>query len=354
MATRINKKNAPTTSPKEVVTAEKASAKNEPPEPVAKSSGTAKSIGKRIAKKPIKKIGKRSLGVKLKAKVQKLKLNPLAKAALQNAPKKKLLKNGVKEVKPRKRKYKLKTESDLKKEPEDAPPVLEPIFPLEENVLGKRGPKKRVKKIIKNEAPELIECAKIKQENDQDPPSDVTDVSFNDLPSLSKQVKKTRVKKQKIDNETLEDVMNDLTYLIKAEDIKKEVVDTVSESDKSDSATKPKKLTKKQKIELLKKKMIKKENIENTLSKLDSADEKIIDMLDLNVNMLKKKSPITNRRHSIEKCPIGPVEAPGDTIKVFSHLPRSISPRAKRKGKQDGLSRRSSPYSTRSDSPARM
>ncbi|KAG5882574.1 hypothetical protein JTB14_011772 [Gonioctena quinquepunctata] len=148
--------------------------------------------------------------------------------------------------------------------------------------------------------------------------------------------------------------MNDLSFLIKAEDIKKEV-DSLSESGKSDTVSKPKKLTKRQRIELLKKKMIKKENIENTLSKLDSSDEKVIDMLDLNVKRVKKKSPLTKRRHSIEKFPISSVEdTDGTQLSLFSHLPRSISPKSKRaaKGRQsvDGIPQRSNPYATRSDS----
>ncbi|XP_057650990.1 uncharacterized protein LOC130890741 isoform X1 [Diorhabda carinulata] len=347
MATRVNRKNATTTSPKEVVSSEKSSAKNEVVIDTPKNTVVTKSIGKRLAKNNPKKIIKKpTLTVTLKAKAKKsLKLNPLAKAVLHTAntseSKKKLLKNGIKEVKSRKKRV---AKLEIKKENDDSPPVLEPIFPLEENV--KKNTKKRVAKKIKEESTELLDISKIKVENEEIS-SDITD----DIPTLSRQVKKPRViKKSKLETESLEDVMNDLSYLIKGDDTRTEV-DSLSESSKSDTF-KPKKLTKKQKLELLNRDLIKKDKLENTLSKLDSADEKIIDMLDLNVNMVKKKSSIAKRRHSIEKCPISSEDNTIDTLNIFNPLPRS--PRAKRKTKQENSSRKSSPYSTRSDSPARI
>ncbi|KAJ8927160.1 hypothetical protein NQ314_020433 [Rhamnusium bicolor] len=257
---------------------------------------------------------------------------------------KKFLKNGVKEVKPRKRK------AAVKKEKDDSPPVLEPIFPIEQNVENKKQPKKRLtKKALKTNA-DLLDVKKIKIENDDNlsVSSDVTDISNNDIPNLPKQVRKPRApKKPKVENDTLEDVMNDLSFLIKGEkeEVKKEV-DSMSESSKSDITTKPKKLTKRQRIELLKK---------------EYSDEKVIDMLDLNVRKVKKKSPLAKRRHSIEKFPISTMENAETSIPqltLFNHLPRSISPRSKRNTKVrqsvDGICRRSSPYTTRSDSPARI
>ncbi|CAG9832300.1 unnamed protein product [Diabrotica balteata] len=347
MATRVNRKNAPATSPKEVVASEKAQSKNEATADVPKTAGTPKSIGKRIAKNIPKSIVKKPLlGVTLKAKGRKpLKLNPLAKAALHSTKsaesKNKLLKNGVKEKRFRKKKLK------VVKELEDNPPVLEPIFPLDENVKKqpkKRGPKKQK---TQSETTELLDVNAIKVELEDNP----TSTDTNNVPPLPKQGKK-RGRKPKVQKETIEDVMKDLSFLIKAEDIKVEA-DDLSESSKSDIISKPKKNIKKIKLDLLNSNIIKKENLENAPVKFDSSAEKIIEMLDLNVATLKKKNRAIGRRHSIEKCPFSQGDTT-DTLNIFNHLPRSLSPRAKRKGKPEGTSNRSSPYSTRSDSPARI
>ncbi|CAH1183261.1 unnamed protein product [Ceutorhynchus assimilis] len=131
----------------------------------------------------------------------------------------------------------------------------------------------------------------------------------------------------------MEEVMTDLSFLIDPSRIKKEVVE----------APKPKKLTKRQRLELIKKDLTKKENLENTLNKLDAADAKLIDRLDLNVRKFKKILPKIKRRHSIEKIPIT-----GDT--VFTQLPRSLSPKTSKRTAR----LLNKPYTTRSDSPARM
>ncbi|XP_072383489.1 uncharacterized protein east isoform X2 [Diabrotica undecimpunctata] len=345
MATRVNRKNAPATSPKEVVASEKAQSKNEATADVPKTAGTPKSIGKRIAKNIPKSIVKKPLlGVTLKAKGRKpLRLNPLAKAALHSTKsaesKNKLLKNGVKEKRFRKKKLK------VVKELEDNPPVLEPIFPLDENVKKqpkKRGPKKQK---TQSETTELLDVNAIKVELEDN------STSTDNVPPIPKQGKK-RGRKPKVQKETIEDVMKDLSFLIKAEDIKVEA-DDLSESSKSDIISKPKKNIKKIKLDLLNSNIIKKENLENAPVKFDSSAEKIIEMLDLNVATLKKKNRAIGRRHSIEKCPFSQGDTT-DTLNIFNHLPRSLSPRAKRKGKPEGTSNRSSPYSTRSDSPARI
>ncbi|KAJ8984567.1 hypothetical protein NQ317_006029 [Molorchus minor] len=354
-------KNATATVTKEVVATEKSTGKNDQTgETVPKSSPGKTPIAKKLAKKnpPKKVLKKPSLAMKLKAKAKKtVKMTPkLTKSLLQNTKtlenRKKLLKNGVKEVKPRKRK------AAIKKEKDDSPPVLEPIFPIEENLDSKKQPKKRVSKKAQASS-DLMDVKKIKVENDDSlsVASDVTDISA-EIPNLPKQIRKPRAQKKiKAENDSLEDVMNDLSFLIKEGDIKKEN-DTLSESGKSDTGGKPKKLTKRQRIELLKKQIIKKEDIENTLGKLDSSDEKVIDMLDLPVRKVKKKSPIMKRRHSIEKFPIGPIDTAEaiPTLSLFTHLPRSISPRSKRNAtvrQSVDSNRRASPY-TRSDSPVRM
>ncbi|CAH1962209.1 unnamed protein product [Acanthoscelides obtectus] len=352
MATRVNRKNATGPSPKEVVPTEKPNKNEIPVEPITPKSRAKASIGRRITKRNQKNVVKtNNLALKLKAKTKNSRINPLAKnvkAAVKVAGNRnKLLKNGVKEVKPRKTKIQVKQEKEDIDIKEEAPPVLEPIFPLEENVDKK--PKKRVTaKKAQKLPPEVIpepDLSKVKIEKEESPaPSDVTDVSNQELP---KQVKKSRLRRAKTETETLEDVMNDLSFLIKQE-VKTEP-DYMSESGKSDSTTlKPKKLTKKQRIELLKQSIVKKENLENTLSKLDAAGQKVIDMLDLNVKNIKKVADV-KRRHSIEKFPIGsePTELP---LAFFGPLtlPRSGSPRSR-----GGIRRKASPYSTRSDSPAR-
>lgn len=76
--------------------------------------------------------------------------------------KKILIKNGTKDVVKRPgRKPKV---PKIKKEPPEAdpPPVLEPIFPQEENLEVKKLPKKRGRKPYK--LPELIDIKKIKAE----------------------------------------------------------------------------------------------------------------------------------------------------------------------------------------------
>lgn len=119
--------------------------------------------------------------------------------------------------------------------------------------------------------------------------------------------------------------MTDLSFLIDSERIKKEVVDAASESSKTD-VPKVKRLTKKQRLDLIKKDFTKKENIENTLSKLDPADAKVIDRLDLNVRKFKTDLPRMKRRHSIEKFPTGSVDSGGEglmpQLSVFNQLPR--------------------------------
>lgn len=270
-------------------------------------------IGKKLAaKKVVKKPG---LAIKLKAKAkQNAPIKKITKTILKNAKtldaKKKLLNNGVTEVKkqPRSRKKK-----------DDATETTEP---------KKKSGKKVVKPVdVKIENEELSNA------------SDVTDTSNVEI---ARPGSRNRIKKIKVEPEPVEDI----SFLIKPENIKPDP-DALSESGKTDPV-KPKRLTKKQKLELAQK-CIKKEV-------LDSSAQEVIDRLDLNVKKAKAKAPIQRRRHSIEKFPVGSIENLDQTISIFSQLPRSISPRSKRNAKVrqsiDGL-RRSSPY-TRSDSPARM
>ncbi|XP_044255471.1 uncharacterized protein LOC123005682 isoform X2 [Tribolium madens] len=296
--------------------------------PVAKQSPKAP-LTKKLAPKTPKKLTKKpTIAIKLKPAIKKnVKIKRKIIKVIGNNPKnveskKKLLKNCVKQIKPKKAKVDKgdKTEEIL-------PPVLEPILPIEEDTDNKQVKKKG------GRAPRIDNYAK----ND----------SLLIDPAKTKRVYKKKVKTENTQNESIEDVMNDLSSLIKGES--KEESDVVSESGKSDSLN-PKKVIKRRK----------KENIENTLSKLSPSQRKVIDMLDLNVSKYKDL-PVVKRRHSIEKFPIGIVDTDGpnlNRISIFNNLPRCISPRSKNfprlRQTVDGFSRRSNPYKTRSDSPARI
>lgn len=397
MATKINRK-TPSATSREVVGTEKST---KPEFTAVSATGTGintTSIGKRI-ERPTQRRGKASIAIKLRTKakqtpkIKKKLKNKILQSAKSLENRRKLLKNGLKGNKLP------KIRATIKKE-KDEMPTLEPILPIVENTEAKKQVKKRTKKIIDER--QLLDVKKIKIEEDDDVSlsSDAADVETN----IKKQLNKPRGRK-KVKNltETVDDTINDLTFMIKKEDIKTEV-DSTSESGKSD-ISKAKKLTRKQKIELLDyesydamdssikkedvkleldvvpefggksdisktkklskkrnldllKKILKKENIENTLDKMDEVDEKLIDVLDLNVGTIKRKV-IAKRRHSIEKFPMTPIDGVDITIShLFNHLPRSLSPRSKRhvKARQgsEGLSRKSSPYSTRSDTPARL
>lgn len=315
-------------------------------------SAIAKKLSKTAAKKAIKK----NLTIQLKAKSKKAtKINPkLTKAVLNNqkanleSKKTTLLKNGVVKVK-QIRKPKVQVNPSKIIEEDDAPPVLEPIFPMEDNVADKKQPRKRI-----NKKP-TITTTSPSDDSKTVPIIVAPGDSINDaIQSIKKpkQAKKTKPENslQETTNETLEEVMSDLSSLISKDQTEVQL----------EIPAKPKKYTKKQ-IDILRRKLIKKENIENTLSKLDPSQSSVIDMLDLNVQKLKVK-PAKKRRHSIEKFPIGSIDNTDPPtiaqLTFFNNIPRSISPRTKRASKVrqsvDNLTRRSSPYTTRSDSPARI
>ncbi|KAK9875713.1 hypothetical protein WA026_009510 [Henosepilachna vigintioctopunctata] len=264
-----------------------------------------------------------------------LKLNPRAKRkaaqkitkSLMNTARvldaKKLLKNG----KMRQRK--------AKEEMDDGPPVLEPIFPIEDN-LEKKPRKSRV---VRNPA-----ARKVKIE-----PED-TAVNSDSSVSSCRNSKKTRLtlKTESVDTvtETIEGVISGAA--LTPDQIKKEP-DSLSESSRSD-IIKPKKLTKKQKLLLLKKE-IKKENIENAITDIGPNDQKVIDMLDLNVLKVKKTYPSQKRRHTIEKYPMGSDISNSDDFSqfsLFSSLPRSNSPKSKRKVRGSIEGKVINPYTIRS------
>ncbi|XP_018334796.1 uncharacterized protein MAL13P1.304 [Agrilus planipennis] len=154
--------------------------------------------------------------------------------------------------------------------------------------------------------------------------------------------------------------MNDLSYLITKTDVKTEPVERALEKTESNQKSK-RTITRKSKLELFKKRLVKQENIENILSSkisMDPSAKSLIDMLDLNVTKIKNCPPVKKRRHSIEKFPLS-FESSDSSSFVFSSLPRCRSPKVKRTSKIRQSCeiipiKRASPYSTRSDSPARI
>lgn len=220
--------------------------------------------------------------------------------------------------------------------------MLEPIFPVEDNIDKKPPPKKRA-----NKKPALVdEQRKVKVEEDS-VSEDCKQVTTNKKAKIIKKTKPDPVE------DSLEEVMKDLSSLI-TNNTKQEVVE---ETIPVEVVQKPKKYSKKQ-LDALKRRLLKKENLENTLKKIDLSGSNVIDMLDLNVRKFVRK-PVKKRRHSIEKYPLETFGTPTIAqLTIFNNLPRSISPKMKRSLKirqsVDHLSRRSSPYTTRSDSPARI
>ncbi|XP_050302989.1 uncharacterized protein LOC126740870 isoform X2 [Anthonomus grandis grandis] len=365
MAARIKKQPAST---KEVVMPQ--TSKPEGEEGLAASSEGG--ILKKLTKKPVVKTTRVKKIIKLKAKAKReskkkanLKINPknFARVLMENGkdpqPKKVLLKNGTEEVIKRKRapkKIAIKKETE-----EESPPVLEPIFPQEENEI--KVPKKRGRKKI----PILIDMKKIKSEPSEQQPEGSGQDALEALPSLVNVLPKVRRKpgrqprKPKLVIPPIEH-MTELPLLIDSTKVKQEP-EEMNSGDVScipPLLPKVKRVRKKQhldkNIELVKKTLIKKENIENTLSKLDPADVKVIDRLDLNVRKFKTEVPKEKRRHSIEKFPIEQSATDEDLmpqLSVFNLLPRSISPKTSKRGGKMG-NKRASPYTTRLDAPSRI
>ncbi|GJQ64953.1 hypothetical protein Trydic_g7120 [Trypoxylus dichotomus] len=309
------------------------------------SKNSTASLTRKIRKKPAGKVIKKNISLKAKSKS---KLNQkLGKKLLTNSRnnfevKQSLLRNGIKAKVTRKAKP---AQSLRKEESDDNPPVLEPIYPINETA---KSNKKRPRK--------LEEEKKIKEDESNDSYPTIDEALDSILSQCNPQIKANKkkiIKKIKSEpdsaKETIDDVINDLTTLIKVEEIKSEV-DSDIEKLELKAGRKP--LKNVSRLDLLKK--LKKENIENKFE----AENKVIDMLDLNVDKRRNKV-VRNRRHSIEKYPIGCGETNVANLTVFSNIPRSISPRAKRASKVRqsidlSSSKRSSPYTTRSDSPARI
>lgn len=303
--------------------------------PRGNASKNASGIARKIRKKPAGKVIKTNVALKAKNKSkinQKLGKKLLTSSRNNFEVKQSILRNGIKTKVTRRARPK-------KQQSDDNPPVLEPIYPINESPKQiRRKPKKDDDKKIKEESNDSYSAI-----------DEVLDSIINQCNTQIKPSKKRIIKKIKSepDKESIDDVINDLTTLIKVEEIKSEI-----DSDIEKLELRTRKPVKSNKLDLLKK--LKKENIENKFE----AENKVIDMLDLNVDKRRNKI-VRNRRHSIEKYPIGCVETNVPNLGVFSNVPRSISPRAKRASKvrqsvELSSSKRSSPYTTRSDSPARI
>lgn len=284
---------------------------------------------RKLARKPTpkKNPNKQRVAIRLKPKIKKtIEIKKKIKGILQKTQtQKKLLKTSTKQVKIKRTRVKRN----------DLPPVLEPILPIDENSDAIKPSKKKGG----GKPPRIDNYANKKVKTE--PAETITENLVVDK-SKPKRVYKRKTKIEPTSNESIEDVMNDLTSLIETSDIKKESTEA-TEANKTE-LPKSKKVVKKRR----------KENIENILSKLSPADRKVIDMLDLNVQKFKGL-PDANlrRRHSIEKFPVGPIDSDNiNQLSIFNTLPRCISPRSKNMPK--GLNRRSNPYKTRSDSPARI
>ncbi|KAL3265947.1 hypothetical protein HHI36_010135 [Cryptolaemus montrouzieri] len=183
--------------------------KNSPSRAAAKTASKTPLV-KKLARRQTKK-NQTKLALKLNPKAKRKVNQRLTKSLINTArvlEAKKLLKNG----KVRQRK--------AKEEDDDGPPVLEPIFPIEDNL--DKIPQK--KKIVRNPT-----ARKIKVE--------VEDTAVNSDSSTNsvRVTKKTKaiVKTEYVDTitETIEGVISGLT--LSADEIKKEP-DSLSESSKSD------------------------------------------------------------------------------------------------------------------------
>lgn len=331
----------PETLTKSIIARAEASVGDEAPRltsirnPRSNASKNTAAISRKIRKKPAGKVIKKTIALKAKNKKLNQKLNKkfLGNSRNNFEVKQTLLKNGVKAKVSRKAKPNLKKDQN-----DDSPPVLEPIYPITEN---QKQTKKKPKKPIDDEK-------KIKEESNDSLPTieEALDSILSQCDSqLKASKKKAAAKKSKQERESTKGILDEeIDDLVKTEDIKAEVD---SDTEKLDVKNRKPAGSKLDLLETLKK-----EDIENK----EEAENKVIDMLDLNVDK-KRNKVIDNRRHSIEKYPIGFVEANVTNLSVFSNVPRSISPRAKRASKvrqSIDSSKRSSPYTTRSDSPARI
>ncbi|XP_022905628.1 uncharacterized protein [Onthophagus taurus] len=280
-------------------------------------SRNTSSLVKQIQRKAVNKVIK-STTIGIKPKVKKLNQRKAKKILKLPEVKKTLLKNGINSRKVINKKEPTTPNLEL--------PSLEPIFRMvNENSKKKRNRGKE------DDKKKDDEC---KNEDD-----DVDEAIHSIISELDFPKKKKTMKKLKTD-ETIDEVMGDLAALMKIDD------EVKTETDVENTLEKPRK--KLNKVSILKD--LKKDNLERMES------SKVIDTLDLNVTQKKNTTLVTNRRHSSEENCTKTNNPNLTTLNLFSNIPRSISPKSKRMSRfrQSIEKQRSSPYSTRSDSPARI
>ncbi|XP_044749946.1 uncharacterized protein LOC123310514 isoform X2 [Coccinella septempunctata] len=272
-----------------------------------------------------KKKNQKKLSLKITSKATRKAKQKITKSLINTAKvleAKKLLKNGKVAQK--------KEEKEL----DEVQHILEPLFPVDEE-LGKKTKKKR---IVRNPAAKRIKT-------EVEDPEICSDSSANSVKNSRRNKSIAKIEEIDTVTQTIEGVVSGFT--LRPDEIKKEP-DSMSESSRSD-IIKPKRLTKKQKLCLLQKE-IKKENIENALTNLGQSDQKVIDMLDLNVLKVKKTYPTQKRRHTIEKYPMGTDYQCTDDFPPL--IPFSDIPKSKRKVRSCVENRVLNPYNIRP--PARL
>lgn len=305
----------PQTEPGEkpsVKTAAKTDPSTQLPQPPVKKSRKANT-----AKQPAIK---KNLKIKFKAKTKNTKKLKLAKSLFKNnkhldGKNVTIVKNGVKGIRKRGKAAKKAVSTDVKNEGE-----------IEGEVTPKKEPKKRSKKqVVEADGAFTIDPKKIKVEvDDKNTMEDLLKNVENELQGEKKPAKKVTARKQ---------------------------------------PAKPRRLSPKKKTEAVKRKSGSQDNVIESLTKdfsMDPEAQNVINKLDLNVSKKIKKEVLKKRRHSIEKFPVEDGTEPTfeQPFAIFSR--RSASPKTNkrnsriRKSIDNAISKRLSPYSTRSDTPARL
>lgn len=269
---------------------------------VRNAGALSKKITKTVGRKGISK----ALTLNIKAREKKnVKIKQqIAKTLLNNAKnnlegkKAALLQNGVKPKRIRRKKIEIEME---RRRIEEAR-----LANLENAVSDPNVEKKIVKKRIKKvPASDNTKKAKVETINDYSSVDETINSILSQIVAEedAKLAKKQKLKKPKMDTaeESIEDVVKDLTYLLKTDDIKQE------EDLKTETVRAKRPSTRKPKSDLVKKRVLKKESKVNQLDEitLDASAKHLIDMLDLSVDKANQLLlPTSPRRHSIEKCSV--------------------------------------------------
>ncbi|KAB0799077.1 hypothetical protein PPYR_06957 [Photinus pyralis] len=290
---------------------------------VKNASALSKKITKTVGRKAIGK----ALTLNIKAREKKnVKIKQqIAKTLLNNAKnnlegkKAALLQNGVKPKRVRRKKIEIEMERRRLEEARLA--NLENV--VSDPSVEKKIVKKRIKKVP---AGDNTKKAKVETTNDYSSVDETINSILSQIVAEedAKIAKKQKLKKPKMDTaeESIEDVVKDLTYLLKADEIKQE------EDLKTETVRAKRPSTRKPKSDVAKKRVVKKESQANQLDEitLDASAKHLIDMLDLSVDKANQLLlPTSPRRHSIEKCSVDIK----NTVDGVGNL-RAPTPRSKR------------------------